>query len=208
MQAFSQITGAAVPFLESNIDTDVIIRIERLTERADLGHYCLEARRYNADGTCNHECVLNDAQFTRAPIMLAGQNFGCGSSREGAVTALMAMGFRVIIAQSFGDIFFANCFRIGMLPIMLSAKTIGALAEQSRKGDFTVDLATQNITMPSGIAVPFSVDALQRQGLLEGLDELGLTLSWNDDILSWQNADRVKRPWVWETQNVSLQPKR
>ena len=148
--------------------------------------------------------MLNEPHFLKAPILLAGQNFGCGSSREGAVTALMAMGFRCVIAQSFGDIFFANCFRNGMLPIMLPAKTIDALAAQSRDGDFTVDLNTQRITMPSGMVVPFTVDALQRQGLLEGLDELGLTLSWNDDIISWQKSDRAKRPWVWETQDVSL----
>jgi 3-isopropylmalate/(R)-2-methylmalate dehydratase small subunit len=204
MQSFTSVTGAAVPLLASNVDTDVIIRMDRLTERADLNRYAFESLRYQADGSIDDKCVLNDTRFAQAPILLAGENFGCGSSREGAVTALMAMGFRCVIARSFGDIFFANCFRNGMLPVMLAPNTIAKLAAQSDAGNFTVDLQSQSITMPSGESVSFSVDRLQRQGLLEGRDEIGLTLTWDVEIVVWQKADRLNRPWVWETAAVKL----
>jgi 3-isopropylmalate/(R)-2-methylmalate dehydratase small subunit len=133
MKPFVTVTGVAAPLLQANIDTDVIIRIERLTGRADLGHYALEAMRYLPDGSPNPNCVLNEPRFGNAPILLAGRNFGCGSSREGAVTALMAMGVRCVIAPSFGDIFHANCFRNGFLPVELPESAIEKLAEQSRR---------------------------------------------------------------------------
>jgi 3-isopropylmalate/(R)-2-methylmalate dehydratase small subunit len=204
MKPFVTVTGAAAPLMQANIDTDVIIRIERLTEGADLGHYALEAMRYLPDGSPNPSCVLNDSYFVRAPILLAGRNFGCGSSREGAVTALMAMGVRCVIAPSFGDIFHANCFRNGLLPVELSESAIEKLAEQSRESDFTVDLTRQVVVAPSGELTTFSIDPLQRDALLEGLDEIGLTLKSADAIDAWQNADRVNRPWVWQTGKVRL----
>jgi 3-isopropylmalate/(R)-2-methylmalate dehydratase small subunit len=190
--------------LQANTDTDVIIRIERLTERADLGHYALEAMRYLPDGSPNPSCVLNDERFRNAPILLAGRNFGCGSSREGAVTALMAMGVRCVIAPSFGDIFHANCFRNGLLPVELAEGAIEKLAAQTGDGDFTVDLTQQVIVAPSREITTFSIDPLQRDALLEGLDEIGLTLKCDDDIKAWQDADRVNRPWVWQTAKVKL----
>ena len=202
MQPFVTVTGAAAPLLQTNIDTDVIIRIERLTEGADLGRYALEAMRYLPDGSFNPNCMLNEPLFRKAPILLAGRNFGCGSSREGAVTALMAMGVRCVIAPSFGDIFHANCFRNGLLPIELSESAIKKLAAQSRDGDFTVDLTQQVIVAPSREITTFSIDALQRDALLEGLDEIGLTLKSTDEIEAWQNADRINRPWVWQTGKV------
>jgi 3-isopropylmalate/(R)-2-methylmalate dehydratase small subunit len=202
MQPFASFTGAAVPHLQTNIDTDVIIRIERLTGGADLGRYAFEALRHLPDGSPNPDSVFNEPRFARAPILLAGGNFGCGSSREGAVTALMGMGFRAVIAPSFGDIFFANCFRNGLLPVVLPDATLETLAAEARAGDFTVDLRSQTILTPSRNSVPFGVDALQRQGLLEGLDEIGLTLKCAGDIARWQSADRVARPWVWQTERV------
>ena len=204
MQPFRSVTGAAVPFLRPNVDTDVIIRIERLTGGADLGHYALEAVRHLPDGSPDPDCVFNEPRFLAAPILLAGRNFGCGSSREGAVTALMAMGVRCVIAPSFGDIFAGNCFRNGMLPIALAEDVVAALAAESRDGSFTVDLERQVIVPPAGGEVAFRLDALQRQALLEGLDEIGLTLQRTDAIEAWQSADRSRRPWVWQTEKVKL----
>jgi 3-isopropylmalate/(R)-2-methylmalate dehydratase small subunit len=197
MRPFTVVTGPAAPLLQANIDTDVIIRIERLTGGADLAHYAFEALRYLPDGSPNPDCVFNDQRFAKAPILLTGRNFGCGSSREGAVTALMAMGLRCIIAPSFGDIFFANCFRNGLLPIVLSEDAVKKLAAQSRIGDFIVDLEAQLLRAPSGEAISFPIDALQRVGLLEGLDEIGLTLKDDNEIAAWQTVDRANRPWVW-----------
>ena len=197
MRPFTVVTGPAAPFLQANIDTDVIIRIERLTGGADLAHYAFEALRHLPDGSPNPDCVFNDQRFAKAPILLTGRNFGCGSSREGAVTALIAMGLRCIIAPSFGDIFFANCFRNGLLPIVLSEDAVKKLAAQSRIGDFIVDLEAQLLRAPSGEAISFPIDALQRVGLLEGLDEIGLTLKDDNEIAAWQTVDRASRPWVW-----------
>ena len=204
MQPFRSVTGAAVPLMQANIDTDIIIRIERLTEGGDLGRHAFEALRFGTDGSPDPDCVLNEPRFARAPILIAGKNFGCGSSREGAVTALMAMGFRCVIAPSFGDIFFANCFRNGMLPVALAEDCARKLASETHKGDFTVDLVTRTIRAPSGEAIAFTIDPLQREGLLEGLDEIGLTLRWSDDIAAWQKADHAKRPWVWEIEGVEV----
>jgi 3-isopropylmalate/(R)-2-methylmalate dehydratase small subunit len=199
MRPFTRITGPAAALPQANVDTDVIIRIERLTGGADLGRYAFEALRYLADGSPNPDCVFNDRRFTNAPILLAGRNFGCGSSREGAVTALMAMGLRCAIAPSFGDIFFANCFRNGFLPVVLPEDTVKKLAAQSRIGDFIVDLQAQSVRAPSGETICFAVDALQREGLLEGLDEIGLTFKHDSEIAAWQQADRANRPWVWRS---------
>ena len=204
MQPFVTVIGVAAPLLQANIDTDVIIRIERLTEGADLGRYALEALRYLPDGAPNPNCVLNETRFVGAPILLAGRNFGCGSSREGAVTALMGIGVRCVIAPSFGDIFHANCFRNGLLPVELSEAAIEKLAAQSHDGDFTVDLTRQVVVAPSREVTAFSIDPLQRDALLEGLDEIGLTLKSVAEIDAWQNADRVNRPWVWQNGKVKL----
>jgi 3-isopropylmalate/(R)-2-methylmalate dehydratase small subunit len=200
MQPFKTITGTAVPLLQANVDTDVIVRIERLTSNVDLGHYAFEALRYLPDGSANPDCVFNQPRFANAPILLAGRNFGCGSSREGAVTALMAMGIGCVIAPSFGDIFFANCFRNGVLPIVLGEASIARLAEST---ELTVDLERQSISA-SGEAFHFPVDALQCEGLLEGLDEIGLTLKATGEIVAWQSTDRLQRPWVWQTEKVEM----
>ncbi|MEI9988677.1 MAG: 3-isopropylmalate dehydratase small subunit [Rhizomicrobium sp.] len=204
MQPFTTVTGAAIPLPRSNIDTDVIIRIERLTQGGDLGLYAFEVLRYRPDGSPDPASVFNEPRFAGASILLAGRNFGCGSSREGAVTALMAMGLRCVIAPSFGDIFFANCFRNGMLPVVLPEETVGLLAAQARDGDFTVDLKARTIHAPSGESLAFQVDPLQREGLLEGLDEIGLTLKWADDIAAWQKTDRAAHPWVWQIEGISV----
>ena len=204
MNPFTRVTGAAAPLLLPNVDTDVIIRMDSLLGGGDLGRFALAALRFLPDGSPNPGCVLNEPRFAGAPILLAGANFGCGSSREVAVTALQAIGVRCVIAPSFGDIFHANCFRNGMLPVELSEAAIERLAAESRAGEFTVDLHAQRVTAPSGAEVAFSIDALQREALLEGLDEIGLTLKHADEIAAWQAADQAARPWVWEIRKTEL----
>ena len=204
MQPFTRVTGPAAPLLLPNVDTDVIIRMDSLLGGGDLGRFALAALRFLPDGSPDPGCALNEPRFAGAPILLAGRNFGCGSSREVAVTALMAIGVRCVIAPSFGDIFHANCFRNGMLPVELPETAIAELAAQARAGDFTVDLEALRVVPPSGVAVPFAIDGLQRESLLAGLDEIGLTLQYTDDITAWQSADRAARPWVWRIPNPPL----
>lgn len=197
---FTRVQGAAVPFLKDNIDTDVIVRIERLTTlaREALGPYAFESVRFRADGSEDPSCVLNSPEFRGAPILIAGSNFGCGSSREGAVWALMGMGLRCVIAASFGDIFFNNCFQNGVLPVQLPLDQVQVLAAQATAGaTFSVDLRSCLITWPDGAQVPFTVDPLRRTALLEGLDAIGLTMRDDAQIRAWQAADRARRPWAW-----------
>ncbi len=200
MPPFTVVTGAAAPLLRANLDTDVIIRIERLTSlpRDQLGPYALEALRYRADGSEDPGFVLNQPAFRGAPVLLAGANFGCGSSREGAVWALMGMGVRCVIAPSYGDIFYNNCFQNGLLPIRLPAAAVTALAAQCARGaPLRVDLAAATLTAPDGTAIAFPVDPLRREALLHGLDDIGLTLKDDELIRAWQQADRARRPWAW-----------
>jgi 3-isopropylmalate/(R)-2-methylmalate dehydratase small subunit len=201
MTPFTTVSGRAAPLMKTNIDTDVIVRIERLTagSRDKLGLYALEALRYRADGRENPDFVLNQPKYRQAPILIAGKNFGCGSSREGAVWALMAIGLRCVISESFGDIFYGNCFQNGLLPITLPEAIIQGLVEESLVSDdsFAVDLERCTLTTPTGRRIAFSVDALRRESLLSGLDDVGLTLKSDDEIENWQAADRLARPWIW-----------
>ncbi|MDO8769759.1 MAG: 3-isopropylmalate dehydratase small subunit [Burkholderiaceae bacterium] len=200
MTPFTVVTGAAAHLPRANVDTDVIIRIERLTAlpKEQLGAYAFEALRYLEDGSDNPDFVLNQPIFRNAPILLAGDNFGCGSSREGAVTALKGLGLRCVIAPSFGDIFFSNCFQNGVLPIRLSAPEVNALAAACARGEpLTVDLERQTIRTAAGAETVFSVDPLRREGLLHGLDDIDLTLKDDALIDAWQQADRQRRPWAW-----------
>jgi 3-isopropylmalate/(R)-2-methylmalate dehydratase small subunit len=201
MTPFITVSGRAAPLMKTNIDTDVIVRIERLTagSRDKLGLYALEALRYRADGTENPDFVLNQPKYRQARILIAGKNFGCGSSREGAVWALMAIGLRCVISESFGDIFYGNCFQNGLLPITLPEAIIQGLVEESLVSDdsFAVDLERCTLTTPTGRRIAFSVDALRRESLLSGLDDVGLTLKSDDEIENWQAADRLARPWIW-----------
>lgn len=201
LQPFTVVSGAAVPLMLANVDTDVIVRIERLTSlaRDQLGPWALEALRYREDGSEDPGCLLNQAAFRGAPILLAGPNFGCGSSREGAVWALMGMGVRCVIAPSFGDIFYSNCFQNGVLPIRLPLEAVQALAAQCAGGaPLRVDLEAATLTAPDGVASPFPIDALRRQALLLGLDDIGLTLQDDPAIRAWQQQDRSRRPWAWQ----------
>lgn len=197
---FITVTGAAPWLSQPNVDTDIIIRIERLTtlQRGELGPYCLESLRYREDGSEDPGFVVNQPRFRGAPFLLAGANFGCGSSREGAVWALQEMGVRCIVAPSFGDIFFSNCFQNGILPIRLPAAQVEALAAACAGGEpLCVDLSLQRLLPPGRESIAFTVDPLRREALLNGLDDIGLTLKDDALIRAWQERDRGARPWAW-----------
>jgi 3-isopropylmalate/(R)-2-methylmalate dehydratase small subunit len=200
MQPFTVVSGSAAPFLRANVDTDVIIRIERLTSltRDQLGPFALEAVRFRADGSEDPDSVFNQPKFHGAPFLLAGPNFGCGSSREGAVWALQGLGVRAVIAPSYGDIFYSNCFQNGVLPIRLPLAQVEALASQCADGAaLTVDLEQQTIVALDGTPTQFAIDALRKEGLLHGLDDIGLTLKDEAVIRAWQARDRKSRSWAW-----------
>ena len=202
MTPFRKVAGPAAPLMAENVDTDVIIRLERLATlaREELGRWAFEPWRYRPDGSENPDFVLNRKPWRGAPILLAGANFGCGSSREGAVWALAEFGIRAVIAPSFGPIFIGNCYQNGLLPVALPAETVRRLAElaQTEPGaPFTVDLERKVVVPPTGEAIPFEIDALRRQALLQGLDDVGLTMQRLDEIRAFQQADRVRRPWIW-----------
>ncbi|MBI3371187.1 MAG: 3-isopropylmalate dehydratase small subunit [Betaproteobacteria bacterium] len=203
MKKFTVLKGIAAPLMVPNIDTDRIIRIERCAgiPRERQGEYMLEMMRLDPDGSENPHFILNKPPFREAKILLAAENFGCGSSRENAVWALMGWGLRCIIAPSFGDIFFGNCFQNGMLPIRLSAATVERLAAaiEADAGNavLTVDLERQRILTAQGEEITFEVEPLRRRMLLEGLDEIGLTLEHEAEIAAFQNRDRGVRPWLY-----------
>jgi 3-isopropylmalate/(R)-2-methylmalate dehydratase small subunit len=158
----------------------------------------MEALRYRADGSDDPDFILNRPRFRGAPILLAGDNFGCGSSREGAVWALQGIGVRCVVAPSFGDIFYSNCFQNGVLPIRLPAPEVEALAAACADGaPLTVDLERRVLIAPSGARTAFTIDPLRREALLHGLDDIGLTLRDEACIRAWQQADRAQRPWAW-----------
>lgn len=197
---FTVVQGPAIPLMRSNIDTDVIIRIERMTALPSdaWGPWALEPLRYREDGSEDPDSILNQPRFRGAPFLLAGANFGCGSSREPAVTALQGMGIRAVIAPSFGDIFHANCFQNGLLPIRLSLDEVRTLAQDCESGaPLTIDLQQLSIQAPGGRTLAFDIDATRREALIHGLDDIGLTLKDEAWIAAWQQADRLRRPWAW-----------
>ncbi|NTZ83627.1 3-isopropylmalate dehydratase small subunit [Burkholderia metallica] len=208
MDTFTFVRGRVIPLVQPNLDTDVIIRIERLTglPKSELGRYAFEALRYGADGEERSDCVLNQPHFRGAPILLAGANFGCGSSREGAVWALQGAGIRCVIAESFGDIFYGNCFQNGVLPIRLPVSAIKDLASRANKGEeINVDLERQTVSVEGCTAFQFDVAPMRRQMLLLGLDEIAQTRQLEPEIVAWQTDDRRRRPWVWHTSSSSDQ---
>lgn len=200
MTPFTTLTGRVAPLMLPNIDTDIIIRIERLTsgDQTQLGRWAFESIRYDETGGHRADFPLNQRRYRGAPILVAGSNFGCGSSREGAVAAIAGLGIRCVIADSFGDIFYANCFQNGLLPVRLSAVDVDRIASVAEAGgDLTIDLDRQRIDLTDGESIPFDIAAIRREALLKGLDDIGLSLSELDRIRAWQTADRLVRPWIW-----------
>jgi 3-isopropylmalate/(R)-2-methylmalate dehydratase small subunit len=196
MQKFTAVTGIAAPLMKANIDTDVIIPAKCLVghRRDQLGAFCFEAYRYRPDRSENPDFVLNQSRYRSAQVLVTGENFGCGSSRESAVWALAGIGMRCVIAPGFGDIFFNNAFQNGMLLIRLPKEQVEQLAaelESAATSTVTVDLQKQIIALP--------VDAERRQALLEGRDEIGITLTRDAEIRAFQQRDRDVRPWVYQT---------
>jgi len=202
MQKFTRVTGTAAPLMKANIDTDVIIPAKRLVghQRHELGAFAFEAHRYRPDGTDNPDFILNQPRYRDAKILIAGENFGCGSSRESAVWALAGFGFRCVIAPSFADIFTNNAFQNGMLLIRLPKQQVERLAAELECAApaMTVDLQDRIVTAPSGTRTPFDIDAELRQALLEGRDEIAMTLARDPDILAFQERDRAARPWIYQ----------
>lgn len=204
MQKFTRVSGTAAPMMKANIDTDVIIPAKRLVghKREELAAFAFEAHRYRPDGSDNPDFVLNKPRYRDASILIAGENFGCGSSRESAVWAMAGFGFRCVIAPGFGDIFYNNAFQNGMLLIRLPAEQVERLAvelESVAASSMTVDLENQMITAPSGAEIRFEIDSERRQALLEGRDEIGMTLARDTDILAFQDRDFAVRPWIYQT---------
>ena len=201
-ERFTVVAGVAAPLLRANIDTDTVIRIERLTNAKpeDTAPWLFESLRFDAEGREDPGFVLNQPPFREAPILLAGENFGCGSSREGAVWALKYSGIHCVIAPSFGDIFANNCFQNFVLPVVLPEAQVRRLADACAGGNarVTVDLERQVVISPHGETMPFAIEAIRREALLAGLDEIGLTMEMEAAIADFQARDRGARPWIWE----------
>jgi 3-isopropylmalate/(R)-2-methylmalate dehydratase small subunit len=198
MDKFSLLTATAAPLNVANVDTDKIIpaRFLKTIKRTGLGKSLFADMRYAADGSEKSDFVLNQAKYRHAEILVAGDNFGCGSSREHAPWALLDFGIRCVIAPSFADIFFNNCFKNGILPIVLPEDVVAELMEDAALGTnarLTVDLEAQVVVRPNGARIPFEVDAFRKHCLLNGLDDIGLTLehtaaidAYEAKIPNWQ----------------------
>lgn len=208
MKAFTQLNALVAPLDRANVDTDAIIPKQFLKSirRAGFGPYLFDEWRYMDRGEPEMDCsnrplnpdfVLNQAQYQGAQILLTRENFGCGSSREHAPWALEDYGFRAIIAPSFADIFFNNCFKNGILPIILSADLVDSLFQELTEAyQLNIDLQAQTITTPSGRVISFAVDENRRNRLLNGLDDIGLSLQQAEKIKAYE-AERAKRaPWL------------
>jgi 3-isopropylmalate/(R)-2-methylmalate dehydratase small subunit len=209
MEKFTTLTSKAAPLMLANIDTDIITPMRRLvvdTGKA-LARYAFEPLRFvDGDGDRaepNPDFLMNQPPFQQATILITGENFGCGSSRETAVTALVGLGYRCVIGSSFGEIFYHNCFQNGVLPIILPRQQVDMLAAEALETAqgperVTVDLETCTITSPLGQTLPFGINAWRREALLEGLDAIGVTLKRTADITAFQARDVTARPWVYQ----------
>ncbi len=210
MQAFTQLKGLVAPLDRANVDTDAIIPKQFLKsiKRSGFGPNAFDEWRYldqgepgmdNSKRPLNHDFVLNQARYQGASVLLTRENFGCGSSREHAPWALEDYGFKVVIAPSFADIFFNNCFKNGMLPIVLSAEVVDALFSQVAANEgyrLDVNLTSQTVTTPAGDVYPFEVDAFRKHCLLNGLDDIGLTMQQQDKIKAFELKHQQSQPWL------------
>jgi len=200
MQKFTTLKGRAAPLPMVNVDTDMIIpkNFLKTIKRSGLGKALFFEKRYDDQGRERPDFVLNRAPYREAKILVAGENFGCGSSREHAPWALADFGIRSIIAPSFADIFYNNCFKNGMLPIKLPPQEVELLMEDAKRGDeLTVDLSKERIRRADGSEIAFEIDPFLKTCLLEGLDEIGLSLQKAPFIANFEAKQRATQPWLW-----------
>ena len=201
MKKFDQLTGVAAPLNILNIDTDMIIpkQFLKTIKRSGLGANLFDEMRFTQDGEEIADFVLNREPYRGAEIIVAGDNFGCGSSREHAPWALLDFGIRCVISTSFADIFYNNCFKNGILPITVSADDRDALmadAADVENPELSIDLETQTIRRPNGVEVSFEIDPFRKKCLLEGLDDIGLTLEKGGSIDSFEATRAEEKPWL------------
>lgn len=201
MDKFTTLTGVAAPLPFINIDTDMIIPKQYLKtiKRTGLGTAAFAEMRYNDDGSENPDFVLNKDAYRNAQIIIAGDNFGCGSSREHAPWALLDFGIRCVISTSFADIFYNNCFKNGILPLQVSPEQLEALFDDASRGSnatLTVDLEAQTISGPDGGSISFDIDPARKDVLLQGLDDIALTLEKAPKITSFEETVSAERPWI------------
>jgi 3-isopropylmalate/(R)-2-methylmalate dehydratase small subunit len=201
MDKFETLTGIAAPLPLINVDTDMIIpkQFLKTIKRSGLGRNLFDEMRYDDDGNEIADFVLNRPAYREAQILVAGDNFGCGSSREHAPWAIKDFGIRAVIAPSFADIFYNNCFKNGILPIALPQEAVDALMQDAEKGEnarMTIDLENQTVTSSDGQVFAFEIDPFKKNCLLEGLDEIGLTMEKVAAIDTYEARVGTERPWV------------
>ncbi len=204
MEAYKNHTSVAALLNRSNVDTDQIIPKQFLkkVERSGFGVHLFHDWRYHEDGSDNMDFELNNPAFKDARILLAGDNFGCGSSREHAPWAIEDAGFNTIISSSYADIFFNNCFKNGILAIAVSDDELKSLMAEIAADEgvkFTVDLEKQSITTAAGTVVNFEIDPFRKNNLLKGLDDIGITLNFIDQIDAFEARQKQQLPWLWHT---------
>ncbi|MBX9739891.1 MAG: 3-isopropylmalate dehydratase small subunit [Beijerinckiaceae bacterium] len=210
MKPFVSVTGVAVPFVEDDVNTDQIAPIPtRRSLKPDLAEMFFHAARRQADGSLDPSHVLNRPQYAASSIFVTGRNFGCGSSREGAVWTFLAVGITCIVARSIADLYRENCLQNGLLPIELADDRMDGLLARVRQADgrepFTVDLRTRTISGPGGGDIPFDISDADRTRLLEGLDDIGMSLKHEQAIAAWEERTRASAPWL---QQPSRDPSR
>ena len=201
MEKFTKLTGVAAPLPIVNVDTDMIIPKDYLKtiKRTGLGTGLFAEMRYKDDGSENPDFVLNKPAYRKAQVLVAGDNFGCGSSREHAPWALLDFGIRCVISTSFADIFYNNCFKNGILPVTVSQEDLDKLMDDARRGanaTVTVDLEAQEIRGPDGGMIAFDIDPHRKHCLLDGLDDIGLTLEKAAAIEAYEDKHAQSRPWL------------
>ena len=200
MDKFTVLEGVAAPLPLVNVDTDKIMpgQFLKSIKRSGLGKVVFYEMRFNADGSENPDFVLNQAPFRQTQVLLAGDNFGCGSSREHAPWGLKDFGIRCVIAPSFADIFYNNCFKNAILPITLPEATIEQMLAQADGSNFTVDLEQMKITLPDGAEIAFELDETRRHNMLNGLDDIGLTLQKDAEITAFEERQKQEQPWLYQ----------
>jgi len=202
MEKFVKLTGIAAPLPIINVDTDMIIpkQFLKTIKRTGLGQHLFDEMRHDQKGEEIRDFVLNREPYRKAKILIAGENFGCGSSREHAPWALLDFGIRCVIAPSFADIFYNNCFKNGILPVTLPKRVVEKLMDFARGGNnatLTVDLPSQTIIGPDDKPISFEIDAFRKHCLLNGLDDIGLTLQKAAAIDKFENQQKLSQPWLW-----------